>query len=250
MQTLVVLAHPEPRSFTAAWARATADACRALGQGVTVSDLYAAGFDPAERAAHYPGHSGVFDVMAEQDRAAAEGRLPGDASEELARIDAADRVIFHFPLWWFAPPAMLKGWTERVLVHGRAHTSRRRFDNGPYRNKTALFCVTTGASVVESGPDGREGDTRLLLWPLAQTLHYCGFKVKQPVLVHGVHGFHKGPAKQALETRLNDRLLDQRALIEGFERLPDMRFSPDTDFDSEGRLRPGAESVSPFIRND
>ncbi len=248
MQTLIVLAHPEPRSFTATWAGESARACHALGQGVTVSDLYAAGFDPAERAAHYPGHSGVFDVMAEQDHAAAEDRLPDDVSEELARIDASDRVIFHFPLWWFAPPAMLKGWTERVLVHGRAHTSRRRFDNGPYRDKTALFCVTTGASAVESGPDGREGDTRLLLWPLAQTLRYCGFRVKQPVLVHGVHGFHKGAAKQALDARLSNVLQDQKALIDGFDALPDMRFNADADFDAEGRLRPGAESVTPFVR--
>jgi len=250
MQTLVVLAHPEPRSFTAAWAGAIVDACRALGQGATVSDLYAAGFDPSERAAHYPGHSGVFDVMAEQDQAAAEDRLPPEVEAELARIDAADRIIFHFPLWWFAPPAMLKGWTERVLVHGRAHTSRRRFDSGPYRDKTALFCATTGASAVESGRDGREGDTRLLLWPLAQTLRYCGVRVKQPVLVHGVHGFHKGDAKQALEARLEHVLEGQQALIEGFDALPEMRFNADADFDAEGRLRPGAESVSPFIAKD
>lgn len=250
MQTLVVLAHPEPRSFTGAWAGETARACRALGQGVAVSDLYAAGFDPAERDAHYPGRSGVFDVMAEQDRAAAEGRLPAEVETELARIEAADRVIFHFPLWWFAPPAMLKGWTERVLVHGRAHTSRRRFDSGPYRDKTALFCVTTGASAAESGPDGREGDTRLLLWPLAQTLRYCGFRVKRPVLVHGVHGFHKGGARKALEARLTQVLEGQKALIEGFDALPEMRFNADADFDAEGRLRPGAESVSPFIAKD
>lgn len=188
--------------------------------------------------------------MAEQDRAATEDRLPAEIGAELARIEAADRIIFHFPLWWFAPPAMLKGWTERVLVHGRAHTSRRRFDKGPYRDKAALFCVTTGASAVESGPDGREGDTRLLLWPLAQTLRYCGFRVKQPVLVHGVHGFHNGDAKRALEERLTQVLRDQRPLLERFDALPEMRFNADTDFDAEGRLRPGAESVSPFTAKD
>ncbi|WP_325063121.1 NAD(P)H-dependent oxidoreductase [Halovulum marinum] len=245
----MVLAHPEPRAFTAAWAGATAAACRALGQGVTVSDLYAAGFDPAERAAHYPGRAGRFDVMAEQDRAAAEGRLPGDVAAELARIAAADRVIFHFPLWWFAPPAMLKGWCERVLVHGVAHASRRRFDTGPYRGKTALFCVTTGASAAESGPDGREGDSRLLLWPLAQTLRYCGFAVKRPVLVHGVHGFHRGAARAALEARLERVLRDQQAVIAGFEARPALRFNADAEFDADGRLRRGAESVTPFIRH-
>lgn len=49
--TLIVLAHPDKRSFNGAWAKATADACRALGHDVLWSDLYGMGFDPAEWAA-------------------------------------------------------------------------------------------------------------------------------------------------------------------------------------------------------
>ncbi len=49
--TLIVLAHPDPRSFNAAWARATAEAATAQGHKVIWSDLYAMGLHPAEAAA-------------------------------------------------------------------------------------------------------------------------------------------------------------------------------------------------------
>ena len=48
--TLIVLAHPDPRSFNGAWANATEAACEALGDTVLRSDLVALGFDPVEAA--------------------------------------------------------------------------------------------------------------------------------------------------------------------------------------------------------
>ena len=46
MQALIVQAHPEPRSFSAALGHAAADALRDSGHDVTLRDLYAEGFDP------------------------------------------------------------------------------------------------------------------------------------------------------------------------------------------------------------
>ena len=102
--------------------------------------------------------------------AAVTGRLPGDVAAEVDKVRAADRILFHFPLWWFGPPAVLKGWFDRVLAHGVLHTDTERFDRGRCAGKEALFCVTTGATEAECGPDGREGDVQMLLWPLAYTL--------------------------------------------------------------------------------
>jgi len=250
-ETLIVLAHPEPRSFNAEWARCSARFSEALGHRVSWSDLYAMGFDPAEGPQRYHRlcNGDRFDPLVAQDHAAKSNALPTDVGGEIAKIRRADRVIFHFPLWWFGPPAMLKGWFDRVLVHGALHSSTRRFDRGFCAGNRALFCVTAGSSAAESGPSGREGDVTMLLWPLAYALRYLGFAVAQPVTVHGVHGFHRSPARRDLEARLSGVLEGHAQRIAAFDDLPLITFNADGDFDTEGRLRDGAPSHSSFIRH-
>jgi NAD(P)H dehydrogenase (quinone) len=111
------------------------------------------------------------------------------------------------------------------------------------------MCVTTGANELETGPRGKEGDVRLQLWPTAQTLRYCGYSVCEPVLVHGVHGYHEGAAKAELAGRLAQALQAADRLATGFTSRPLIPFNRDTDFDAEGRLRDGAPGHSPFIRH-
>lgn len=247
--TLIVLAHPDRGSFNGAWARATEAACRARGGQVLWSDLWAMGFDPVEGRAHHGiPETARFDPLKAQERAAA-GHLPADVAAEVGKLRAADRVVFHFPMWWFAPPAMLKGWAERVLVHGLLHDVAHRFDTGHLRDTAALFCVTTGGDAIESGPDGKEGNWRMLLWPLAQTLRYCGMDVLEPVAAHGVHGYHRGGAEVALRARLATLLDAQADLLDGFGTHPRIAFNTDGDFDRAGRLKRGASSLTPFIRH-
>lgn len=245
--TLILTVHPEPRSFTAQWARASAAAEAAAGREVLTSDLYAMGFDPALGPRGYPAHDPArpFDPLKAMERLPP----PPDIAAEHDKIRAADRLILHFPLWWFGPPAMLKGWCDRALTHGHIHDVDNRFDTGLCRGKRALFCVSTGSRAEESGPGGKEGEFSLLLWPLAYTLRYVGMSVLQPVAVHGVHGYHRGDRQAALEARLAETLAGQAALLARFETLPEITFNPDSDFDATGRLKPGAPSHSPFIRN-
>lgn len=37
------------------------------------------------------------------------------------RVLAADEIVAVFPVWWFAPPAVLKGWIDRVWNYGFAY---------------------------------------------------------------------------------------------------------------------------------
>ncbi|MBE0412398.1 NAD(P)H-dependent oxidoreductase [Yoonia sp.] len=249
--TLIVLAHPDKRSFNGAWAEATAAACAAAGDQVLWSDLYAQGFDPAERSTHYDWPSDLpFDPLKAQERAAADAALPDDVQAEIAKIRQADRVIFHFPLWWFAPPAMLKGWCERALAHGALHSVDQRFDKGQMRGKKVLFCVTTGSKASESAHNGKESDVTMLLWPLAYTLRYLGFDVVQPRCAHGVHGYHRGDRETALRNRLTGVLAAQHDVIARFDTLPLIPFNADDDFVEEGRLRSDRPSHSAFIRHN
>lgn len=249
--TLIVLAHPNPTSFNGAWAQASVRACEALGDTVLVSDLVTMTFQAVEQAQNYsdPPESPGFDPLKAQERASVAQRLPEDVQREIDKLQRADRVIFHFPIWWFAPPAILKGWFDRVLVHGALHTVERRFDQGRCRGKTALFCVTTGSSAAESAYNGKEGDIQLVLWPAAYTLRHLGFSVAVPEILHEVHGYHQGASKDALDQRLAAALAGQSRLIAELEHRPLIAFPPDDDFTPEGRLKPDRPSHSPFIRH-
>ena len=248
-RVLIVLAHPEPRSFNAQWARATASAAEAAGHDVIWSDLYGMGFDPVEAAKHYQADKAArFDVLEWQDEAARRERLPGDVASEIDKIWTAATVIFHFPLWWFGPPAILKGWFDRVLVHNALHTSTRRFDSGLCAGKRSLFCVTTGSSAAESSPYGREGNVNLLLWPLAFSLRYLGFTILEPKTIHGVHGFKTRAELDALTRELDDCLAEQSALIAGLDNRATWKFNHDHAFGPDGRLNPGEPCYWPFIK--
>ncbi len=250
--TLVILAHPEPESFNGHWFKSSVDAVKRSGREVLTSDLVGQRFDPVEKRDHYSptgdeAGTELFDPLKFQENAALSGLIPEDVAAEIGKIRQADRLILHFPLWWFGPPAVLKGWFDRCLARGALHNSTERFDRGMCQGKKALFCVTTGSSAAESSSSGKEGDTRLLLWPLAYALRYLGFTVLQPVLVHGVHGYHKGETKSRLEERLQGVLHKQADIIVDFDQLPEMVFNRDSDFDEQGLLKPQAQSHSPFI---
>ncbi len=247
--TLVVLAHPGQGSFNAAWAQASRRAAAKLGHHVLTSDLYAQDFDPVERAAHFESDEQVFDVLKAQDNAAQTGSFSADVTAEIEKVRQADTLIFHFPIWWFSPPAMLKGWCDRVLAHGALHTVDTRFDKGLCTDKQVLFCATTGASAAECAPDGKEGDVRMLLWPLAYTMRYLGMTVLQPDIIHGVHGYFEGKEETALQTRLAAHLQNHHNTIAGLATRPRIPFHADDDFDENGTLKPGVASHSPFIQH-
>src|SRR5690349_21177414 len=129
MQVLIVHAHPEPQSFNAALTAAATEALRDAGHAVTVSDLYADGFDPVAGRHDFleTANSERFHYQTEQANAAAHRSFAPDLAREQARVLAADLLILQFPLWWGAPPAILKGWLDRVLAYGIAYVDGRRF---------------------------------------------------------------------------------------------------------------------------
>ena len=244
--TLIVLAHPNPNSFNGSWAKATHRACKDLGHEVLWSDLVTMNFHPVESKQHYSvdQNSDGFDPLKAQETASRKHQLPDDVYNEIKKLRSADRVIFHFPMWWFAPPAILKGWFDRVFLHGEMHTIDERFDRGQFVGKKALFCVTTGATDAESSFNGKEGDIQMLLWPVAYTLRYLGFSVLRPEVVHGVHSYHEGKDRELLQERLSNVLADQANLIAEFDQRPLMNFNPDDDFDEAGSLKPDRSSYS------
>jgi len=190
MHTLIVHAHPEPRSFNRALTDAAAAALRDDGHGVEIADLYAEGFDPVERAEHYPQRAdpACFAPLGEQKHASTDGALPADVRRQIDRLERTDLLILQFPMWWHGAPAMLKGWFDRVFVNGGLYTGRMRYDAGYFRGKRAVVSLTTGAPARAFGPLARAGDLQAMLYPVQYTLYYMGFDVLAPHAVHGVQG--------------------------------------------------------------
>ncbi len=251
MQAHIVLAHPEARSYNAHLAGLARRTLEERGWRVSYSDLYAMGFDACERATHYRDRLNPerFDAQAEQRHAAEQGTIPRDITEEIARLDRADLVVLQYPMWWHLPPAVLKGWFDRVFVYGEVYTSTRRFEAGRFAGKRAMLSVTVGTSPETYAHDGRSGDISLLLWPVNFTLAYVGFDILQPFVAYGVEAGLRYSAADEVEARLNRAANDLATRLRTIESDDTLPFNPMSDWGGDGRIKPSAPAFSPFIRH-
>ena len=251
MNVLLVVAHPEPSSYNAYLACMARDTLLKDGHAVRISDLYASDFDPSESGRHYGVRRNptCFDAQAEQCFNWENRSLPAQVQNEIDKIMWADLLILQFPLWWFGPPAMLKGWMDRVFVYGGLYSSSRRHNRGPCTGKKALICMTTGSSAEACSFDGREGDTHLILWPSLYALRYIGYTVLQPYIIHGVRGGLSGDAAQAKKEYLLRMERDYKDLLLNIHTASTVSFNSDNDWDEHGKLKPEAPVHSPFIRH-
>lgn len=188
MNVLIVYAHPEPTSFSAALAGRAVDVLGQAGHAVTVSDLYRQNFNPVAGRHDFStvADPDRFHYQSEQALAARDGAFAPEIAREQQRVAAADLLILQFPLWWGGPPAMLKGWFERVLAYGFAYVDGRRFDTGVFKGRRALLSVTTGGTTARFGPDGVYGEVEKVLWQTQRlTLQYMGYTVEEPFISYG-----------------------------------------------------------------
>lgn len=181
---LWVYAHPRAGSLNEHLFQVGAEALSAQYQ-VATTDLYAQGFDPVlsdrdlGQQAHRSG--GIADLAGD---AYAHGELPADVRAEQAKLAAAELLILQFPLWWYGPPAILKGWFDRVLTAGFAHGDLdpelglpRRYGDGGMVGRRALIVVTAGEDERSIGRRGISGDIDSLLFPITHgTLWYTGIE--------------------------------------------------------------------------
>ena len=219
-----------------------------LGHCVTVTDLYQSSFDPAERGSHYARrvNQGAFAALAEQRHAWNTNGLPEDVTAEIENLNQADLIILQFPLWWHGPPAILKGWMDRVFVNGGLYTSRMRYGSGFFRGKRALVSVTTGAPRNAFGPGCRGGDFDTMLWPIHYSLHYMGFSVMPAFVSYGVQGHgYTYEEPDVLQRRLRSNLSEWADYLADLEDKGSLTFPDWKDWDSDGRAVGTDRSAEP-----
>jgi NAD(P)H dehydrogenase (quinone) len=132
MPILIVTAHPEPRSFSNALAHRAQAALERQGHTVAFNDLHALGFQPVSDRRNFTTTLApdYLKPQAEEAHATERHGFAPDLEAELKKLEAADALIFAFPLWWFGLPAQLKGWVDRVFAYGRVYGHDKLYENG------------------------------------------------------------------------------------------------------------------------
>lgn len=187
MNTLLVLAHPEPTSFTANLARHGATALQEAGHAVDVVDLYAMEFDPVSDRRNFIGRVDPdrFDQQMEERFASMHNGFVPELQAQMDRLASCDLLILQFPMWWLGMPAIMKGWIDRVFAVGRTYGGGRWFDRGWMRGKRAMLAVTIGGTEKAYSPDGIYGAAEDVLRPINHgILAFCGFEVIEPFIVY------------------------------------------------------------------
>jgi Putative NADPH-quinone reductase (modulator of drug activity B) len=102
MKVLVILGHPKPESFNGAIATTVCETLVQLGHEPVFHDLYAEKFDP---------------VMTYRETLR-DGPVPKKVRPYIDEVLAVDGYVFVHPNWWGGPPAVLRGWLDRVFRSG------------------------------------------------------------------------------------------------------------------------------------
>jgi len=105
MNISVILGHPDRRSFNHAIAHTAVEQLKKNGHRVFFHDLYGENFDPLLTGKEIPEHATLPEV------------IRGHCDE----IREADGIVIVHPNWWGQPPAILKGWIDRVIRPGVAY---------------------------------------------------------------------------------------------------------------------------------
>lgn len=100
MKASVILGHPYSNSFNHAIAKTVVSVLTALNYEVFFHDLYCEKFDPIITGPELVDDNIHLNKLVEM---------------HCREIIEADAIIIIHPNWWGQPPAILKGWIDRVL---------------------------------------------------------------------------------------------------------------------------------------
>jgi NAD(P)H dehydrogenase (quinone) len=152
MNVFLLLGHQKQGSFCHAIAAAAAAELRTVGHEVAYHDLYAEAFDPILPHDEIPKNAPVDPIVDQHCR----------------QLVAADGYIVVHPNWWAMPPAILKGWLDRVMRQGVAY----QFGPGGVE---PLLCGRR-AVVFTTSNTPRDDELRLFGDPLENLWKTCVFQ--------------------------------------------------------------------------
>ncbi len=188
MKHLVVLAHPRRDSFTHHVCATWIDAVAACGHEVVLRDLYAMRFDPV--------------AGADEAYTRPTAPPPADVQVEMDHLVAAQVVTFIAPVWWIGPPAILKGWLDRVLRGGGfAYGYGPQGTVGGLQGRQSVVFTSSGSTEQHFVDSGKLEAIRTM-WRVG-TIEFCGMRLLEHV--------HFGPVGSRATAQAIERYLEQVA---------------------------------------
>lgn len=184
MKISVILGHPCPESFNAAIARIVVRTLLDAGHAVHFHDVYQEKFDPVLRGPELAGDLAEDALVVEHQR----------------QIKTADGIVIIHPDWWGQPPAMLKGWVDRVLRENVAYAFLPGGDGGlPIGLLQARAALVFNTS---NTPEQREagvfGDPLERIWKDC-IFGFCGVTVVARKMFRIIAGSSQAQREQWLE---------------------------------------------------
>jgi putative NADPH-quinone reductase len=133
MRTLIILGHPDKKSFCARLADSYESGAKEKGGDVERINLNEIKFNPILK-------KGYREIQT----------LEEDLVEAQRLIKWANHIVIVFPVWWSAPPALLKGFIDRVFLPGFAFKYRDNSDQWDklLKGKKARLIMTSDAPVI------------------------------------------------------------------------------------------------------
>jgi putative NADPH-quinone reductase len=105
MKILIILGHPDKQSFNHAIANECKQRLIENGHYVIFHDLHEENFDPIITSTEIPQKGKINDLV----------------KEHCDDLTQSDGIIIVHPNWWGQPPAILKGWIDRIIRPGIAY---------------------------------------------------------------------------------------------------------------------------------
>ena len=160
MNVLILYAHPNPRSFNQAILETVDATLRERGHATRVHDLYQMQF-----RAVLDGEDLLRNWR---------GDLAPDTRQEQDAVQWAQGLVFIYPIWWFGPPAILKGWIDRVFTRKFAFDFGSSGMKGLLTHDRALVLNTLGG---DEATYQQEHWHELLVRPIVEgVLGACGVR--------------------------------------------------------------------------
>jgi NAD(P)H dehydrogenase (quinone) len=163
MNILIILSHPDNNSFN----HAIADICKRRltenGHSVIFHDLYQERFNPVIENSEIPKN----------------GQIDSTVKKHCEDLIISDGIIIIHPNWWGQPPAILKGWIDRVLRLGIAY----EFEEGDNGEAIAMGLLNAQIGLVfNTSNTSREREEEIFKDPLELIwknciFDFCGIKV-------------------------------------------------------------------------
>ena len=127
MKISVILGHQNPGSYNHAIANRVLDTLTEMGHETFFHDLYAEQFDP----------------VVPHEELADESLLPDSVKQHIDELKQVGGIVLVHPNWWGTPPAILKGWVDRVLRNGFAYQFGPKGPESFFTDKTVQIFSTS-----------------------------------------------------------------------------------------------------------